>query len=519
MFETIKNLDDLHRTFGGQPWHGIITPAGYPHIFLIHSQRNELYTDDLNYQNSNGKLVRFSFEKHGDPNKYGNKAVINHANKAAPDFKVYRSLFLFKLTGGELTFLGEYKFLKTESFRSINGKDNCFILEKIDVPIDEQQVYYVEKSSVDNIVKSSVGTLLGYYQKDEKENTNPESLKIKQEITEGSYIDEKNEIIDQSTTDPKANKANQHEYIIEFRNKELRKKQFYDIENFPASVPQNIDEAFFYCVNTGCAKTSFLVIKSSFETEIWGFDFGSESSKFDSNIIDTMNHITKNFGLNEFKLSRLFISHPHRDHISNIDVQYLKDSAEIWLNTWIKKGTKLYCSLLKSFNENNYKIIETVKRNSIPGIKVLHPQESIGFGYSNTEKSRPKEITSNLNNTSPLVEVELLNKTLLFTGDIEKEGWKLFISNQTKLQENIYVHSHHGSPTGFYLDNNNSENIYNYISISDFQIMFTNTNVYSGIPCNDIEIKNNQPARIYRTDDSNIKAYEINIGAGKIKPI
>ncbi|MDO4468054.1 MAG: hypothetical protein Q4C49_13815 [Bacillota bacterium] len=137
MFSGEMILEYFLKKYGGQRSHGIVTPADYPYIYLIHTP-GKYKVDNLDVDNKGtNNIVHFAFEGN-DEYVRGNKAVIEHSHRK----NVYHSLLLFKLDN-KLSYIGEYEYVD-EGYDE-ETKKKYFVLNRIK-PLDELEVYFLENT-------------------------------------------------------------------------------------------------------------------------------------------------------------------------------------------------------------------------------------------------------------------------------------------------------------------------------------------------------------------------------------
>lgn len=456
MFKEPIDKEMFYEIYGGQRFHGIVTPKDYPFIFLIHTEGK--YSVDNLHVDGEGitSTVHFGFEGENDEMARGNRAVYEHATRNG----VYNSLLLFELKDRMLYFIGEYEYSGHD--RDEETGKSYFILKKVETPLDDVPVYYVEKrvENQESII-SSIGEINGYFTDDEViEDITVENLPSG--VEEGDYIDSEFAVINSHDDSAAARKKAQHLFIIKNYNKHLRRMARKSQKVTKISWPE---EAYFYCVNVGTGLTTFLVMKSVDETEVWCMDWGTENHNtgaYKKNINDCLLSIKKDFYSDEdFALSRLFISHPDTDHYSAFDEKYIDCNTEVWINPHIYSTSKRYLKVLRKLILKSCKIFEPIKKNSFGCINVLHPNKSIRYGSGSTT-SKYYYVAKDKNNLSPVIEMYIQNRKLIITGDIEAAGWEWYVDAKddeckkigvmfTKKDVDVYIHSHHGSANGYYV--------------------------------------------------------------------
>ncbi|MGF7185274.1 hypothetical protein GGQ84_001360 [Desulfitispora alkaliphila] len=217
-------------------------------------------------------------------------------------------------------------------------------------------------------------------------------------------------------------------------------------------------QVYSYHVNVGHGNCSIIVVKKDAGHEIWivdcsEFDFTSRFN-YRRNIVQCIDFIKNKFKINNFKVDKLLITHPHFDHINGIeylaDQNYL-DGSEIWINFYYSWPGKYYNNLLSKLVSLNATFVEPKVSSITNNIEIIYPNKTIlrvqptKGRYSNFEIV-PK---NKVNNASVIYKVSFNGKSIIFPGDIEEEGWnnvtecEPFLKNAT-----FYCISHHGSLTG-----------------------------------------------------------------------
>lgn len=144
--------------------------------------------------------------------------------------------------------------------------------------------------------------------------------------------------------------------------------------------------------------------------------------------------------LNISNIDYLIATHPHEDHIGN-------------MNTIINKYTvnKFYSPKVSATSKSFELMIEALKNKKMK-INILNTNTtSLNLG-ENTKVTilSPLEGESfdNLNNYSPMIKIEYGETSFLFTGDCEKEVEANVLSrNKNLLKADILKLGHHGSST------------------------------------------------------------------------
>ena len=125
---------------------------------------------------------------------------------------------------------------------------------------------------------------------------------------------------------------------------------------------------------------------------------------------------------------------------------WIDKDTEVWMNIKYPWKKPTYSRILLQLKALGVKFIDPVVGNSTQHINILYPDISF-----NKKNKAPK---NNINNASVLYQICLAGKSMLFTGDIETEGWETVSTCAPYLRKSTYYCiSHHGSITG-HLRNN-----------------------------------------------------------------
>ena len=182
-------------------------------------------------------------------------------------------------------------------------------------------------------------------------------------------------------------------------------------------------------------------------------------------------------------ISKLLITHLHYDHINGIEYMikngWIDKNTEVWMNvqyTWKQPTWKqpTYNRILLQLKALGVKFIDSIVGNSIEHINILYPDISF-----NNKNKAPK---NNINNASVLYKICLAGRSMLFTGDIETEGWETIpICNLNLCGLTYYCISHHGSITGHLSDRSLSgATIADCADFTEMQVLMGRDRAYKG---------------------------------------
>lgn len=155
-----------------------------------------------------------------------------------------------------------------------------------------------------------------------------------------------------------------------------------------------------------------------------------------SNREDLLSYFKK---LNINKLDYLIATHPHEDHIGNMDTIIKRFKIN---NFYAPKITNTSLSFENMINALIDKCLK---------IKILKSgTNNINLGLNTkVEIFSPKEdiISDNFNDYSSVIKISFYNTSFLFTGDAENFTENYLISNNYNLKSDVIKIGHHGSST------------------------------------------------------------------------
>ena len=149
---------------------------------------------------------------------------------------------------------------------------------------------------------------------------------------------------------------------------------------------------------------------------------------------DLLNYLDK---LDIFKLDYVIATHPHEDHIGNMDALIHKYHIGKFLAPKATASTITFENMVTALNDKNLKIsVISTGSNSI----------NLGKGTSITFYTLPNiNINDELNLYSPIIKFTYKNISFLFTGDAELENEKFLTDNKINIKSDILKIGHHGS--------------------------------------------------------------------------
>lgn len=293
----------------------------------------------------------------------------------------------------------------------INNIDNVYDIDALDIKLPYN--YFQEEFSPGQFV---------YYNGDEKIESAEDDLAA---IISG----ETNKVIVESI------KNNDfRNYILHYKDKQ------YDSEC------KNITDVHSFHINVGHGNCSIILFKRQYKYEMWMidcsvFDFMNKTMH-SRELKKCLDDIYSTYGVR--KISKLLITHLHYDHINGIPYlvknKYIDNETEVWINLQYPWRQATYTKILLQLNALGVKFVNPVIDNSTNNIHIIYPSKSFNAAYP-----APR---NNINNASVLYQIILNGKCMLFTGDIETEGWDNVNCFPSLKNSNYYCISHHGSITG-----------------------------------------------------------------------
>lgn len=155
-----------------------------------------------------------------------------------------------------------------------------------------------------------------------------------------------------------------------------------------------------------------------------------------SNRKDLLSYLEK---LNIKKFDYIIATHPHEDHIGNMDTIIKRYNIENFYSPKVIASSTTFENMIDALVDKNLKI--NVLKKGSKGInlgentkvEVFSPTESIS--------------SDNLNDYSPIIKITFFNNSFLFTGDAEISTEEIVLSQNNNLNCDILKVGHHGSST------------------------------------------------------------------------
>ncbi len=155
-----------------------------------------------------------------------------------------------------------------------------------------------------------------------------------------------------------------------------------------------------------------------------------------SNRKDLLSYLEK---LNIKKFDYIIATHPHEDHIGNMDTIIKRYNIGNFYSPKVLTSSTTFENMIDALVDKNLKI--NVLKN---GSKEINLGEN-----TKVEVFSPTESMSsdNLNDYSPIIKITFFNNSFLFTGDAEISTEDIVLSQNNNLNCDILKVGHHGSST------------------------------------------------------------------------
>jgi competence protein ComEC len=183
-------------------------------------------------------------------------------------------------------------------------------------------------------------------------------------------------------------------------------------------------------------------------------DLGVGSYKRASETFSPLAHLWNQYGIR--KLNRVIITHPHRDHLDDID------NFDSFSPSVLQTPRHLTDDEIRSGNQlNEGPVVEKFLRiragysGPVPATENIHIADD--FGGVTFQSFQPSQCSrNNLNNHSHVTIISYAGSKIIIPGDNESPSWNELLENPAFLQAingtNVLVASHHGREAG-YCDN------------------------------------------------------------------
>lgn len=202
-----------------------------------------------------------------------------------------------------------------------------------------------------------------------------------------------------------------------------------------------------------------------------------------SNRKDLLNYLEK---LNIKKLDYIIATHPHEDHIGNMDTIIKRYSVGKFYSPKVIASSNTFESMVSALVDKNLKI--NVLKKGVKGIDLGNNVEIQIFSPIENLSS------DNLNDYSPIIKITFVNNSFLFTGDAEVSTESMVLSENNNLNCDILKVGHHGSSTS------TSEDFLTSVNPSVAIISVGKNNSYGHPTSEVLSLLNSYNIRTFRTD-------------------
>lgn len=254
------------------------------------------------------------------------------------------------------------------------------------------------------------------------------------------------------------------------RLQEQLAERYIDYYNEVAVVPRAFLEQqtqiTSYHINVGHGNCSIILIEAGLSYQVWMVDCSiidrtNHWRNYSVNLEEALKTIAKRLGKPGDELvhiNKFFLTHAHYDHYSGIEFlvnnHYIDRRTVCYVNLYYQMASKAYNDALTSLRNANVLFVEPVVGSSINGIRFLHPECRVCRSKATARSSgvNYRIVTNPVNNSSAVVMFSLGGHSMVFTGDLEREGFVNMSRTGTcspyLCGADYYVVSHHGSING-----------------------------------------------------------------------
>ncbi|BCZ48318.1 metallo beta-lactamase superfamily lipoprotein [Clostridium gelidum] len=189
--------------------------------------------------------------------------------------------------------------------------------------------------------------------------------------------------------------------------------------------------------------------------------------------------------LNLETLDYVIATHPHEDHIGNMDNVINDYNVLAFYSPKVQSTTKAFEKMVESLKSKNLKI-NVIKKGT----------DSIDLGENTkvTVFSPNKDYYEDLNNYSPVIKIEYGKTSFLFTGDAQKDVEKEILATNEDISADVLKVGHHGSSTS------TTNDFLKKVNPSLGVISVGQDNTYNHPNDGTIKRLNDNKVTIYRTD-------------------
>ena len=186
------------------------------------------------------------------------------------------------------------------------------------------------------------------------------------------------------------------------------------------------------------------------------------------------------------KFDYVIATHPHEDHIGNMDAIIRKYHIGKFLAPKVTASTLTFENMVTALNDKNLKIsVISTGSNSIN----LGKETSIMF-YTLPNLNTDDELNLYL----PIIKLTYKNISFLFTGDAELKNEEFLIKNEINLRSHILKIGHHGSSSS------TCEAFLNSVNPKVAIISVGSNNKYGHPAASTLNLLKNYHIKVYRTD-------------------
>lgn len=186
------------------------------------------------------------------------------------------------------------------------------------------------------------------------------------------------------------------------------------------------------------------------------------------------------------KIDYLIATHPHEDHIGNMDKLIDDYDVKCFLAPKVLSNTSYFNDMIKALRKKHM-VIHTLNNKSKYNIDLGNDITTDVIAPINTSYDKT-------NNYSVVLRIQYRNTSFLFTGDAEKESEDEILQSNTDINSDVLKVGHHGSSTS------TSEEFLNKVNPKIAVISVGLNNTYNHPSNTTISKLINHKCKIYRTD-------------------
>lgn len=164
----------------------------------------------------------------------------------------------------------------------------------------------------------------------------------------------------------------------------------------------------------------------------------------------------------DLKLTCFMLTHPHYDHYNGIEYLIanglINSSTAVFMNLHYFKPSPTMVRVLKKLSDIGVRVIEPIRQSLTvptierPGITVVFPECRIVRSKTYPLPRVTYRVEKSTNNASVVYSIKLAGKSIVFPGDLEKQGFEMMTAKSYCRYPlygcNYYCVSHHGSLNG-----------------------------------------------------------------------